>query len=69
MRNGFVYLLILLAIGAILYSYRSQSTRPDSKTITEVAAALKANNQRRAQLDSVTAEEARSLPADDHFSG
>lgn len=61
MRNGFVYLLILLAIGAILYSYRSQSTRPDSKTITEVAAALKANNQRRAQLGSVTAEEARSL--------
>ncbi len=41
LRNGFVYLLILLAIGAILYSYRSQSTRPDSATITDVADALK----------------------------
>jgi cell division protease FtsH len=41
LRNGFVYLLILLAIGAILYSYRSQSTRPDSATITDVAEALK----------------------------
>jgi len=41
LRNGFVYLLILLAIGAILYSYRSQSTRPDSATITDIAEALK----------------------------
>jgi cell division protease FtsH len=41
LRNGFVYLLILLAIGAILYSYRSQSTRPDSATITDVASSLK----------------------------
>ena len=43
LRNGFVYLLILLAIGAILYSYRSQSVRPDSATITDVAEALKGN--------------------------
>jgi len=41
LRNGFVYLLILLAIGAILYSYRSQSSRPDSVTITDVADALR----------------------------
>jgi len=44
LRNGFVYLLILLAIGAILYSYRSQSTRPDSVTITDIADALKADS-------------------------
>jgi cell division protease FtsH len=44
MRNGFVYLLILLAIGAILYSYRSQSTRPDSVTITDIADSLKADS-------------------------
>jgi cell division protease FtsH len=41
LRNGFVYLLILLAIGAILYSYRSQSTQPDSVTITDIAETLK----------------------------
>jgi cell division protease FtsH len=44
LRNGFVYLLILLAIAAILYSYRSQSTRPETVTISEVASALKAEN-------------------------
>jgi cell division protease FtsH len=44
LRNGFVYLLILLAIGAILYSYRSQSTRPDSVTITDIADSLKADS-------------------------
>jgi cell division protease FtsH len=44
LRNGFVYLLILLAIGAILYSYRSQSTRPDSVTITDIAESLKADS-------------------------
>ncbi len=38
LRNGFVYLLILLAIAAILYSYRSQTERPDEVTISEVAA-------------------------------
>jgi cell division protease FtsH len=61
MRNGFVYLLILLAIGAILYSYRSQATRPESRTITEVAEALKFNEQRKAQLETATAEQARVL--------
>jgi len=44
LRNGFVYLLILLAIGAILYSYRSQSTRPDSVTITDIADSLKVDS-------------------------
>lgn len=41
LRNGFVYFLILLAVAAILYSYRSQSARPDKATITDIAAALK----------------------------
>ncbi len=36
LRNGFVYLLILLAIGAILYSYRSQSSKPESISGNEV---------------------------------
>ena len=41
MRNGFVYLLILLAIAAILYSYRSQSARPEGATISDIAEELK----------------------------
>ncbi len=41
LRNGFVYLLILLAIGAILYSYRSQSTQPEAITISDVASGIK----------------------------
>ncbi len=44
MRNGFVYLLILLAIGAILYSYRTQSVRPEGATITDIADALKSED-------------------------
>jgi cell division protease FtsH len=40
LRNGFVYLLILLAIAAILYSYRSQSVRPEGATISDVARSL-----------------------------
>ena len=44
LRNGFVYVLILVAIGAILYSYRSQSVRPEGATITDVANALKAKD-------------------------
>lgn len=42
LRNGFVYVLILLAIGAILYSYRTQSVQPEGATITDIANALKA---------------------------
>jgi cell division protease FtsH len=61
MRNGFVYLLILLAIGAILYSYRSQSARPESRTITEVAEALKENERLKEQLETAKAEQARLL--------
>jgi cell division protease FtsH len=53
LRNGFVYILILLAIGAILYSYRSQSTRPDNVTITDVADALK-NDATSAKGRSIT---------------
>ena len=41
LRNGFVYLLILLAVGAILYSYRSQTTRPDTITISDIADVLR----------------------------
>jgi cell division protease FtsH len=61
LRNGFVYLLILLAIGAILYSYRSQSSRPENLTISEVAETLKENNQLKQQLESATPEQVRSL--------
>jgi hypothetical protein len=41
LRNGFVYLLILVAIVAILWSYRSQSPEPDELAISELAAAVK----------------------------
>jgi cell division protease FtsH len=44
LRNGFVYLLILLAIAAILYSYRTQSVRPEGATISDVANALQAED-------------------------
>jgi cell division protease FtsH len=61
MRNGFVYLLILLAIGAILYSYRSQSTRPESRTITEIAESLKENDRLKEQLEKGPADQAQLL--------
>jgi cell division protease FtsH len=54
LRNGFVYLLILLAIGAILYSYRSQSTRPESATISDVAQALKAGDDLKNPVTRIT---------------
>ena len=41
LRNSFVYLLILVAIVAILWSYRSQSPQPDELAISELAAAVK----------------------------
>jgi cell division protease FtsH len=61
MRNGFVYLLILLAIGAILYSYRSQSTRPESRTITEIAKALKENDRLKEELKTASTDQAQLL--------
>jgi cell division protease FtsH len=56
-----VYLLILLAIGAILYSYRSQSSRPDNTTITEIAQALQKRAEYEADLGTATPDQARSL--------
>ena len=38
LRNGFVYLLILVAIIAILWSYRSQTPPTDELAISELAA-------------------------------
>jgi cell division protease FtsH len=54
-------LLILLAIGAILYSYRSQSTRPESTTITDVAEGLKENQALREDLETASGERAQTL--------
>ena len=39
-RNIFVYVLILVAIGAILYSYRTQTSQVDTVTISDVAQAI-----------------------------
>jgi cell division protease FtsH len=61
MKNGFVYLLIGVAIVAILYSYRSQSTRPDNTTITEVAKALQEKASYEAQLETSSRERAKLL--------
>jgi cell division protease FtsH len=61
MKNGFVYLLIGVAIVAILYSYRSQSTRPDNTTITEVARALQEKASYEAQLETSSRERAKLL--------
>ena len=41
LRNSFVYLLILVAIVAILWSYRSQAPQPDELAISELAAAVR----------------------------
>ena len=61
MKNGFVYLLIVVAIVAILYSYRSQTTRPDNTTITQIAESLKERPQLKQELESVTTEQAKLL--------
>jgi cell division protease FtsH len=52
LRNGFVYLLILVAIVAILWSYRSQSPQPDQLAISEVATAVKQERVDEISVDS-----------------
>jgi cell division protease FtsH len=52
LRNGFVYLLILVAIVAILWSYRSQSPQPDELAISEVATAVKQERVDEISVDS-----------------
>jgi len=42
LRNGFVYLLIMVAIGAILWSYRSQTPATEELAISKLAVAVKA---------------------------
>ncbi len=42
LRNGFVWLLILLAIGAILYSYRANAPATTEKPISDIAADIQA---------------------------
>ncbi|MER3514978.1 MAG: hypothetical protein C4310_11825, partial [Chloroflexota bacterium] len=42
LRNGFVWLLILLAIGAILYSYRANAPAATEKPISAIAADVQA---------------------------
>ncbi len=48
-RNIFVYVLILLAIGAILWSFRSQATQAKPLTISEVATAIT-----RGEIDKIS---------------
>jgi cell division protease FtsH len=48
-RNIFVYVLILLAIGAILWSFRSQSGQAKNLTISEVATAIT-----RGEVDTIS---------------
>jgi hypothetical protein len=42
LRSGFVYVLILVAIVAILWSYRSQAPQVEELAISELAARVKA---------------------------
>ncbi len=51
LRNGFVYLLILVAIIAILWSYRSQAPQPDELAISEVAAEIREGNVKEITVD------------------
>ncbi|MBN1317922.1 MAG: ATP-dependent zinc metalloprotease FtsH [Anaerolineales bacterium] len=44
LRNGFVYLLILVAIIAILFSYRSQKPATEELAISDLAAEVKLGN-------------------------
>jgi cell division protease FtsH len=48
-RNIFVYVLILLAIGAILWSFRSQASQAKNLTISEVATAIT-----RGEIDTIS---------------
>jgi cell division protease FtsH len=51
LRNGFVYLLILVAIVAILWSYRSQSPQTEELAISELAAKIKADEVEEITVD------------------
>jgi len=51
LRNGFVYLLILVAIVAILWSYRSQSPQTEELAISELAAKVKADEVEEITVD------------------
>jgi cell division protease FtsH len=51
LRNGFVYLLILVAIVAILWSYRSQSPQTEELAISELAAQVKADAVKEITVD------------------
>jgi len=44
LRNGFVYLLIIMAITAILWSYRSQTPQIEELAISELATSVKEGN-------------------------
>ncbi len=52
LRNGFVYLLILVAIVAILWSYRSQSTPVEDLAISELAAQVREGAVEEISVDS-----------------
>ncbi len=51
LRNGFVYLLILVAIVAILWSYRSQAPQTEELAISELAAQVKADAVEQITVD------------------
>ena len=51
LRNGFVYLLILVAIMAILWSYRSQTPQTEELAISELAAEVKAGTVEEIVVD------------------
>jgi cell division protease FtsH len=52
LRNGFVYLLILVAIVAILWSYRSQSPQTEELAISELAAKMRAGEVDEIAVDN-----------------
>jgi cell division protease FtsH len=59
-RNGFVYLLIVVAIGAIIFSYvqGNRSAKPDSIDLNVVAAEIRNNNVKQISVngDDLTIE-------------
>ncbi|MEN8098066.1 MAG: ATP-dependent zinc metalloprotease FtsH [Chloroflexota bacterium] len=52
LRNGFVYILIIIAIAAIMYSYRSQSADPNEWALSDIAAEVKKSNVSEIAVDS-----------------